>query len=553
MPLCEALNLDGLPCRNKGCIYTDENIFVCKSHKTFTLLKKEQILQRVEENIFKKDYKEFIEFLNLEIMEGHEYDIPLRNKFGLIVDFAYVDIEDYEECMKFSWCKTADGYAVSSKNCRMQHFIFGKPDEDMVIDHKDNNRLNNRRSNLRMVTGAENTQNRSKIIRENTTSKYIGVSFEKRKNKWYVKYSRKHLGSFGTEIEAAKRYDTYVLLKFGPDAKTNDLVKLEEITITLDDFEFEKEERSLPTNIRFINGFYSTSITYKKQEFYILCKTLEEATKKLEEFKKQINDIKQKEIDDHYSQEIVRNKEGIAIIEIKNRKDNIIEEVLVDDNIWYELKKNTWTKSGKYYEAVIDKQRYHMHRYLMKAQKGDIVDHINGNKKDNRVSNLRITTHSVNNHNKKGYGSSKFRGVTYSKRENKWQGAVIKDTIYYSCGSYDLEIQAVIAVNIKTNELYGENAHLHDISEEDLKQNLQLVEDKLKFLDELKQKKKIQTSKYKGVRMKYNDRWQSRIKFNEKEIYIGTFDTEKEAALAYNIKCKELYGDSAKNKLNIIE
>lgn len=80
------------------------------------------------------------------------------------------------------------------------------PGDSREGDHKDRNRLNNRRSNLRIVPAAGNRQNVSK--QEGRTSQYRGVSFNKREQKWkaYVKADgkMKGLGTFTTEEEAAE-------------------------------------------------------------------------------------------------------------------------------------------------------------------------------------------------------------------------------------------------------------------------------------------------------------------------------------------------------------
>ena len=58
--------------------------------------------------------------------------------------------------------------------------------------------------------------------------------------------------------------------------------------------------------------------------------------------------------------------------------------------------------------------------------------------------------------------------------------------------------------------------------------------------------RKTGTSKYKGVYWnKNNKKWQSSIKFNYVNYYLGVFTNEDEAALAYNNKAKELFGEFA--------
>jgi len=54
------------------------------------------------------------------------------------------------------------------------------------------------------------------------------------------------------------------------------------------------------------------------------------------------------------------------------------------------------------------------------------------------------------------------------------------------------------------------------------------------------------TSEYKGVSFdKHRNKWFVQLKFDNKNIYIGRFDKEKDAGLAYNKKAIEVYGDYA--------
>ena len=95
---------------------------------------------------------------------------------------------------------------------------------------------------------------------------------------------------------------------------------------------------------------------------------------------------------------------------------------IVDDFKYDELILYRWCLTGSY---AYNKKLGSMHRYLMnqpyqKGKKGssknDIqVDHINGNKLDNRIENLRLVTLSQNqlNHSKTK-GKSKYRGVIWA-------------------------------------------------------------------------------------------------------------------------------------------
>lgn len=82
------------------------------------------------------------------------------------------------------------------------------------------------------------------------------------------------------------------------------------------------------------------------------------------------------------------------------------------------IKKNKWhfsiTAQGKIY--IKNGKRKLLHRLLLKAQKGEIVDHINGDTLDNRKENLRITDSSGNNKNRKGYSKTGLKFFTLFNR-----------------------------------------------------------------------------------------------------------------------------------------
>ena len=83
--------------------------------------------------------------------------VPLIGKKGK-GKHAIVDDEDYEKISRYRWYY-CDGYAVSDFGVRMHRFIMNPP-QDLVIDHINHDRLDNRRSNLKICTQFENSQNR---------------------------------------------------------------------------------------------------------------------------------------------------------------------------------------------------------------------------------------------------------------------------------------------------------------------------------------------------------------------------------------------------------
>lgn len=99
----------------------------------------------------------------------------------------------------------------------------------------------------------------------------------------------------------------------------------------------------------------------------------------------------------------------------------------------------------------------------MKPNPNEKVDHINNNPKDNRLSNLRITSDSLNNHNKaKKEGlTSTYIGV--SRKNSGYTSQISKDKHKYYLGMFSTEIEAAKVYNEKAIELYGTYAKLNNL------------------------------------------------------------------------------------------
>ena len=140
--------------------------------------------------------------------------------------FAIVDADDYDRLAKYEWYCQKDGntfYAYRSKPARLaMHREITKAPKGMLVDHIDGNGLNNRKSNVRVCTRAQNAWNRRPLA--NCRSRYKGVT-EHKTGKWqaHITASRKtyHLGSFDDEAEAALAYDRKAKELFGEFAYLN--------------------------------------------------------------------------------------------------------------------------------------------------------------------------------------------------------------------------------------------------------------------------------------------------------------------------------------------
>jgi len=118
-----------------------------------------------------------------------------------------IDDDDLPVVYDYNWLVSTHGYVIRNiGGGRMEylHVAIMHPPSGIEVDHRNRNTLDNRRSNLRLCTHAQNAQNLSQSIRN--TSGYRGVSFDKRSGRWdargYVNGKQYWLGYFDTPEEA---------------------------------------------------------------------------------------------------------------------------------------------------------------------------------------------------------------------------------------------------------------------------------------------------------------------------------------------------------------
>jgi hypothetical protein len=140
--------------------------------------------------------------------------VPLRTCTGEIVAHAIVDAQDYGWASKRRW-SLSYGYAKYGKRAdgKLLHVylhreVLGIPPGDPArVDHRNTNRLDCRRSNLRLATVAENAQNR-RGGNAGSSSRHRGVSWDARKDRWraqvWLNGKNHHLGEFKDEDEAGR-------------------------------------------------------------------------------------------------------------------------------------------------------------------------------------------------------------------------------------------------------------------------------------------------------------------------------------------------------------
>lgn len=139
--------------------------------------------------------------------------IPLRSRDGCVRAVAIVDLEDAAWASQWVW-SLVNGYAQRSRivdgrriAVRLHRELLGlMPGDGLDGDHINRDKLDNRRSNLRVVPRGSNVQNVAS--HRGSSSAYRGVSWVKRDRKWHAKisvYGREtSLGYFEDEAEAAE-------------------------------------------------------------------------------------------------------------------------------------------------------------------------------------------------------------------------------------------------------------------------------------------------------------------------------------------------------------
>lgn len=133
--------------------------------------------------------------------------IPLYARDGSVRAYAAVDDADFEWASQWTWRLHHQGYVSRADSLLMHRVLLGLEKGDpRQGDHKNGIRRDNRRTNLRIATLAQNRQNQR--ARTRTSSRFRGVTWDADRGLWYagtqIDGERHFVGRFADEVEAGR-------------------------------------------------------------------------------------------------------------------------------------------------------------------------------------------------------------------------------------------------------------------------------------------------------------------------------------------------------------
>tara|TARA_X000001316_G_C922015_1_gene36748 strand:- start:351 stop:908 length:558 start_codon:yes stop_codon:yes gene_type:complete len=111
----------------------------------------------------------------------------------------------------------------------------------------------------------------------------------------------------------------------------------------------------------------------------------------------------------------------------------------------------TTRHSAGYFHSSIRGKQYLAHRIIWAIQTGEWpdgqIDHINGDRSDNRWENLRVVSHAENMRNMKisHQNKSGYVGVFWNEANKKWRADICKDGITHRLGEFTQKVDAIAA------------------------------------------------------------------------------------------------------------
>lgn len=177
---------------------------------------------------------------------------------------------------------------------------------------------------------------------------------------------------------------------------------------------------------------------------------------------------------------VYQEQKQYAEIRISNFRSFIVsveKEKLVREHKWY---------ISIHGYVLRTKDDLSLHRFLLNAEKTEIIDHINRTPLDNRDCNLRKVTKQQNQINQNPSKNKKYKGVYKHSKNNSFVAQITCNYKYNYIGSFPTEKEAARAYDEKALELFGEFAYLNFPSTEKESKNKIVTPEDIEWNSSLK-------------------------------------------------------------------
>lgn len=140
------------------------------------------------------------------------------------------------------------------------------------------------------------------------------------------------------------------------------------------------------------------------------------------------------------------------------------QEALVDDEDFELVSRSRWFVSGGRCGYVCrwdGRRNVALHRDLMTVPAPLVIDHINGDRLDNRRSNLRAATTAQNLRNRGPSKGRALKGVHQRRPGSRWSATIMADGVKHWLGTYGSPEEAARAYDRRALEVHGKFAALN--------------------------------------------------------------------------------------------
>lgn len=213
---------------------------------------------------------------------------------------------------------------------------------------------------------------------------------------------------------------------------------------------------------------------------------------------------------------------------------------LVDDEDYERISEHIWTLVIGETTMKVVSNGVNLKHFLLNIDNDELIICKNKNNLDFRKVNLLKTNTKTMSFSRKGNreSTSKYRGVHWNKRSEKWIAKIKLDGVIKYLGCFLNEDDAAKAYNKASYECFGEYGYQNIIGENN---NAKTVVVNAENKVQIRQKN---SSGYKGV-AKHGNKFKAYITIKRKTKYLGLYPLIEQAAKVYDREAYELFGDKA--------